>query len=213
MTVKEIADKKRGHPLLLGCELDKQVLAYLISLHENGAVINTTITMACAEGVVKSNLLVCNGGHMLLTKHWAKYLMERMGFVKRRASTKAKVSVSDFQQLKAQFVFDVKTVIEMVEIPGELVINWDQTGIHYVQISSWTMTKEGSKQVEIAGIDDKRQITAVFGGTMVGDFLPPQLIYKGKTPKSLPFVEFPADWHITFIRRTTGRMRRQWPTI
>ena len=84
--------------------------------------------MACAEGVVKSydsNLLVCNGGHMLLTKHWAKYLMEWMGFVKRQASTKAKVSVSDFQQLKAQFVFDVKAVIEMEEIPGELVINWD----------------------------------------------------------------------------------------
>ena len=53
--------------------------------------------------------------------------MERMGFVKRRASTKAKVSVSDFQQLKVQFVIDVKVVIEMEEILGELVINWDQT--------------------------------------------------------------------------------------
>ena len=58
--------------------------------------------------------------------------------------------------------------------------------------------KEGSKQVEISGIDDNRQITAVFGDTMAGYFLPPQLIYKGKTPKSLPSVEFPADWHITF---------------
>ena len=30
MTVNEIADKKRGRPLLLGCELNKQVQAYLI---------------------------------------------------------------------------------------------------------------------------------------------------------------------------------------
>ena len=60
------------------------------------------------------------------------------------------------------------------------------------------MAKEGSKRAEISRIDDKRQITAVFGGTMAGDFLPPQLIYKGKTPMSLPSVEFPADWHITF---------------
>ena len=46
MTVNEIADKKRGCPLLLGCELDKQVQAYLILLCENGPVINTARTMA-----------------------------------------------------------------------------------------------------------------------------------------------------------------------
>ena len=127
--------------------------------------------MACAEGIVKSydsNLLECNGGHIVLTKGWAKYLMKCMGFVKRRASTKAKVSVSDFEQLKAQFIFDVKALIEMEEIPGALVINWNQTGVHYVPVSSWTMAQEGSKRVEIAGIDDKRQITALFGGIYHG---------------------------------------------
>ena len=65
----------------------------------------------------------------------------------------------------------------MEDIPCELVINWDQTGIHYVPVSSWTMAKEGSERVEIAGIDDKRQMTAVFGRSMSVDFLPPQLIY------------------------------------
>ena len=136
--------------------------------------------------------------------------MERMGYVKRRASTKAKVTASDFDKLKSQFLFDIKAIIEMEEIPAELVINWDQTGIHYVPVSSWTMAKEGSKRVEIAGIDDKRQITAVFGGTMAGDFLPPQLIYQGKSSKSLPSVVFPQDWHITFTEnhwsneQTTG---------
>ena len=75
------------------------------------------------------------------------------------------------------------------------MINWDQTGIHYVPVSSWTMAKVG---VEIAGIDDKRQITAVFGGSMAGDFLPPQVIYQGRTNKCLLSVTFPPDWHITF---------------
>ncbi len=60
------------------------------------------------------------------------------------------------------------------------------------------MAKEGSKRVEIAGIDNKRQITAVFAGTMAGEFLPPQLIYQGKAAKCLPLVEFPSDWHITY---------------
>ena len=199
--VKAIESKKRGRPLMLGEEVDKQVRTYLKAFRENGAVVNTAIAMACAEGVIKahdSNLLECNGGHISLTKTWAKYLMHRMGFVKRRASTKAKVSVSDFEALKAQFIYDIQVVVEMEDIPGELVVNWDQTGIHYVPVSSWTMEKGGSKRVEIAGIDDKRQITAVFAGTLVGDFLPPQLIYQGKTKKSLPSVEFPSNWHVTY---------------
>jgi len=33
------------------------------------------------------------------------------------------------------------------------------------------MASEGYKQVELLGSDDKRQITAVFGATLMGDFL------------------------------------------
>ena len=38
------------------------------------------------------------------------------------------------------------------------------------------MDKSGSKRVEIIGVNDKRQITAVFCGTLLGGFLPVQLI-------------------------------------
>ena len=60
-------------------------------------------------------------------------------------------------------------------------------------VSNWTMAKEGSKRVEIVGKGDKRQITAVFGCTMQGEFLPPQIIYAGKTPKCLPSAPFPSS--------------------
>ena len=63
-------------------------------------------------------------------------------------------------------MFDVKTITEMEDIPADLVLNWDQTGIHYVPVSSYTTEKEGSKRVEIVRIEDKRQITAVFSATM-----------------------------------------------
>lgn len=122
-----------------------------------------------------------------------------MGYVKRRGTTKAKVAVEDFNSLKEQYLCDIKNVIEMDEIPDELVINWDQTGIHYVPVSSWTMEKLGSKRIEIVGSDDKRQLTAVFGASLAGDFLPPQLVYKGKTSRCLPVgVKFPPDWDLTY---------------
>ena len=88
----------------------------------------------------------------------------------------------------------------MEEIPDDLVLNWDQTGIHYVPVSDWTMEKTGSKRVEIVGANDKRQIiSAVFAGTKSGKFLPPQLICQGKTPKCLPPTDHvPSNWDITF---------------
>ena len=43
------------------------------------------------------------------------------------------------------------------------------------------METEGTKQIEVAGKDDKRQITAVFGATMEGDFLSVQLVYQASS--------------------------------
>jgi len=118
-----------------------------------------------------------------------------MGCVKRMSSTAAMISVSNFEELKQQFLLDIKVVVELEKISSELVINWDQTGINHVPSDSYT--KEGTKRVPIIAADDKDQITAVFAGTLTGNFLPPQLIYKGTTKCCLPTVEFPSDRHIT----------------
>ena len=134
----------------------------------------------------------------MLTRDWGKSILRRMGFVKRRTSTSAKVSVENFEVLKAQYLFDIKVIIEMEEIPYKLVINWDQTAIHYVPVGSWTMEKEGTQRVEIVGKDDKCQITAVLAGSLTGDFLPPQLVYQGMTKRCIPTVNFPQDWDINF---------------
>jgi len=42
-----------------------------------------------------------------------------------------------------------------------LIFNWDQTGLNYVPKANWMMEKGGAKRLEIKGLDDKRQITAV----------------------------------------------------
>ena len=67
-----------------------------------------------------------------------------MGYVRRQANTKSKVPVERFEALKAQFNFDIEVIVEMEDVPDELVINWDHTRINYVPMSSWTMAEEGS---------------------------------------------------------------------
>ena len=108
--------------------------------------------------------------HIVLSKHWAKGLLTRMGFVRRRSTTTAKVNVPNFNEVRWQFLVNIKTVSEMEEIPFSLIINWDQTAVNYILLSSWTMEKRGTKRVEIVALDEKRQITAVFAGTLTGFF-------------------------------------------
>ena len=113
-----------------------------------------------------------NSGHVDLTN---SYLSQRLGFVKRRYSTTAKISASNFSQLQKQFCYDAKV---FMDIPAYLVIYWDQMGIHYVPVLNWTMDREGLKWIAVTGSEDKRQITTTFGETMDGAFLPLQLIYE-----------------------------------
>ena len=101
-------------------------------------------------------------------------------------------------------------VVAMDEIPAELVINFNQTGLNFVPVSEWTIEDEGAKGVDVAGKDDKWQLTAVLGGSLTGDLLPPQLIYQGKTPCCLPHFEFPEKWHVSYIPLTTGLMKAQY---
>ena len=201
LTVKALPVKKLGRPLLLGEKLDSQVKAYIQALREEGGVVTTSITMAAAMAIVRKadrNLLGENGGPITITNNWAKSLLYRMNFVKRRGSSTAKLTVANFETLKEQFIIDVNAIMEMEDIPPQLIFNWDQTGISIVPGSSWTMEAKGTKRVEIVGLGDKRQITAVLCGAMSGEFLPPQLIYQGKTTACLPPHKFPEDWHVTY---------------
>ena len=116
----------------------------------------------------------------MLTKPWAQYLLERMGYVKRKATSTAKVTVDDLASLKKQFLLDIRGIVEMEEIPQDLILNWDQTAVNYVPVSNWTMAKEGTHKVAITGVDDKRQITLVLAASMTGKLLPLQLVYLGK---------------------------------
>ena len=132
-------------------------------------------------------------------KDWAKSLLSRMGYVKRKATTKGKVSVDDFEKIKESFLKDIYVTVNMEDIPDQLIINWDHTALQYVPVSHWTiMEKKGSTRVPVAGVDDKRQLTIILACSMTGDFLPIQAIYKGKTPKCLPPYHFPSDWDVTY---------------
>ena len=83
---------------MLGEDLDKQVQAYLLELGKVGSIVNREIPIASARGIIHkkdSRMLAENGGHVLLTKDWAHYLLLHMGYAKRKANSKVKITVEN----------------------------------------------------------------------------------------------------------------------
>ena len=101
---------------------------------------------------------------------WAKSLLKRMNFSKRRGTTKSGMSPEEFGKVKRDFLQSIIDIVKMEEIPSDLICNWHQTGLNLIPASSWTMEEKGSRRVEIKGLNDKCQITAVFCGTLNGEF-------------------------------------------
>lgn len=206
-----LTKKKSGRPLLLGKDLDDSVQDFVESLRKVGGVVNTSIVMAAAEGIVAAknpSFLVKHGGHITITKGWVKSLFSRMGYVKRKGSNAGKVTVAQFHEVQDVFLADIQAEVLMNDVHPQLIINWDQTPIYYVPTGEWTMNREKEKMIPIANSDDKRQITTVLAVTLRGEFLPPQLLYQGKTTRCHPAIEFPKIGTFGIVA-ITGRMKKQ----
>ena len=146
---------KRGCPLLLGKKLDCKVKAYVRSVREAGGPVTTTIVLSAGRAVVNHydpQLLAINGGALVLTATWAKLLLYRMCYVKRKGCSEKKIQVQDFEGIKAQFLTDIKAVVTLEDISDQLILNWDHTGVKILPTSSWMMEEKGKKKV---GLDDK----------------------------------------------------------
>ena len=199
--VKSLPKRHTGRKVLIGNQLDAKVQEYVRALRNAGTPIGSSIVMAAGEGIVNAHdrtLLVEHGGHIQITKTWALSLLKRMGYVKRKATTKSTPGMSneDFEKMKAGFLNQIANMVQLYQIPDSLIINLDQTGLKLVPAGEWTMAAEGSKRVEVIGLSDKRQITATFAATLNGDFLPMQILYQGKTSRSHPKYKFPSVFDI-----------------
>ena len=79
-------------------------------MRKRGATVSTAVVVSTARGIIMNkdaNLLYSNGGGIKLSDEWAKSLLNRMGYVKRKACSKAKVDVEHFERLKKEFLTDI----------------------------------------------------------------------------------------------------------
>ena len=101
-TAEAFAGKKQGRPLMIEEKLDKHVQEYITCMRSTGTTVNTAVVIACAEGILMHEdaaLLT----RVNLSKGWVQYLLQRIGYVKWKATSKAKVSAENFAEIKEDF--------------------------------------------------------------------------------------------------------------
>ena len=109
--VESLPGKTRGRPPLLGEKLDKYLQEIITEMRSRGTAIGSTIVVAVAHGILLKHdkqQLEEFGGPIKLAKPWAKNVLRRMGFSKRRANSKAKIFPDNFDHIREQYLIDIK---------------------------------------------------------------------------------------------------------
>ena len=121
---------------------DADVQDWIKRVRINGGVINNRIVMAGAEAIMTKlakHKLEKYGGHVTITKTYARSILRHMGFVKRKGTKSVKVLPSDFDEIKRKYIERVGKCTNENRVPDDLILNWDQTGCQLVQGGEWTM--------------------------------------------------------------------------
>jgi hypothetical protein len=120
-----------------------------------------------------------------------KFLQETMNWSLRRSTRPGKKTPDGVTYILTNAYFRLVHTISDNTIPSTLIVNTDQTLVTYSAGASETYAPKGSKQVEVVGKDEKRGFTLVVGISMSGEALPFQVIYAGKSNRSLPSPKAP----------------------
>ena len=207
--------QRKGRPNLVADEMLKKIKDIIVSSHLAYTAISQKMVIAIATAVIKANdpnILREFGGSLELTEGWGRIVLKSMDWVKRKGTTGKVEPCSKFLEEETfTFQLAIAKALSDHNVPMELVLNLDQTPLSSISpgkytfdlkgsktAGKYTFDLKGSKTVSIKGVDDKRQITATFTVTASGLFLPIQLIYSGKTKRSLPKFHFPKCFDVTF---------------
>ena len=123
-----------------------------------------------------------------------KFLRETMEWSLRRSTRAGKKIPDGVTYILTNAYFRIVHTISNNIVTITLLVNTDQTLVTYSAGATETYAPRGSKQVEVVGKEEKRGFTLVVGISMSGEALPFQVIYAGKSTRSLPSPDAP-DYH------------------
>ncbi|THV03436.1 hypothetical protein K435DRAFT_747854 [Dendrothele bispora CBS 962.96] len=168
-------------------ELTEEIKSSLIALRRSGMVVNVPIARSLMLAIIKEKYPQVLSPHFQCTERYVRDFLQSVMSWTPRAGTRAAAHLPDnAEELCERTFMRIAYAMRWYNIPPKLVINGDQMGIYVLPSCSQTFHAKGDRQVDIVGKDEKRASTVFVTSTPCGDILPFQLIWGGRTIKSVP---------------------------
>jgi hypothetical protein len=167
-------------------EAEIEIKRILLQMREAGAPINCRVIRWVMLAVLQASNPSLLRQHQLSQTFVSTWARSQLKWRWRARTTAASKLPADWEEQGVRMAKRIAAHMEMHTVHPSLVINLDQTGVKLVPSSAWTYEKCNSSSVAVMGAEDKRQITACIASSLSGELLPLQLIFEGKTERSLP---------------------------
>jgi len=154
-----------------------------------------SILLRHLEKVGQLGLLREKGGKYVFGQTWAYRFYNRHNISYKLISREESELPSEFEDMKTVFVNILSHSLFENKVPPELVVNCDEINIQFVPRnggnSDTSRCKKGSR-IRVLEIGQKNpQLTVTLAITETGHILHPQMIFAGKTKRTLCTVEIP----------------------
>ena len=176
-----------GRPLTYPLEVEKDILSWLLELRDLHVPVSILTLQEKAKRVVRPHNPTFNA-----SRGW----VERF-FARHRLSLLSRTSVSQklpkrLEGSITKFYEDARRYMRIGRYPRLLVANMDEMPAFFDMIPAKSICKTGSREciVRTSG-SEKKHVTVVLSAAADGTMLPPMLIFKGKTDKTIKKLRIP----------------------
>jgi len=127
-------------------------------------------------------------------KSWVYKWLKKNGYSFRKPTSDQKLP-KQLNVLKRKFLARIALKVQKHNIPRDLILNMDETGVELTPTIDRTIQSKEIKNVKVKGTDDMRQITVSvlidYNGRLCDRL---QVIWQGKTKKVQATIEPPEGW-------------------
>lgn len=117
---------------------------------------------------------------------WVQGFRRRFDLVLRARTSIAQMLPADLESKICNFRQEVKFIRQNSDFDYAYIANMDETPVYMDMVPAKTIDKKGKKSIKVRTTkSEKCRVTAVLACTATGDMLPPMIIFKGTTTRSI----------------------------
>ena len=174
--------KGQGRKISYPQEIDEKLMAWVMEKREETHIsVSTQVLRLKALSLIKPVL-----PSFKASDGWLRKFLRRHNLVLRARTSIAQLLPADLEAKLVVFRQNLRQIRENGDFPYAFIANMDETLVYFDMVAGKTIDRKGKKSITVCTTkSEKRHITAVLCCTALGHFLPPMIIFKGKTPRAI----------------------------